>query len=325
MDFNKIIGHQRVIDNLKKAIEQDQISHSYLFEGEESIGKKLVALAFSKTLLCKEEGGDPCNKCTSCLKFDTFSHPDFLMIEPEKGLIKVEKIYDLIKDLNIAPLESKRKVIIIDDSHRMRMESQNALLKTLEEPPSYINIILISSQANSLIPTILSRCQLVKFYPVVREDIEELLMTRYDKSLEEARFISHFTKGSVGRAISLSNSQEFFQKREELIGIIDSIIKGNSHRIFSSMDFFLDNKDNYEDILDIILYWFRDLIIYKELGESRLIVNMDKIPLLSSHSFLSLSHINDIIESIVGTKENIERNVNYQLAMETMLLSIQEV
>ena len=88
------------------------------------------------------------------------------------------------------------------------------------------------------------------------------------RALEEARFISHFTKGSVGRAISLSNSQEFFQKREELIGIIDSIIKGNSHRIFSSMDF-LDNKDNYEDILDIILYWFRDLIIYKELGESK--------------------------------------------------------
>ena len=325
MGFNQIIGHERVIENLQNAIRYNQIFHSYLFEGEEAIGKKMVALFFAKTLLCKEEGIKPCNRCNSCLKFDNWNHPDLKLIESEKGLIKKEKIDEMIKNINIAPLESKRKIIIIDDSHDIRMEGQNALLKTLEEPPSYINIILISSSSNNLVSTIISRCQIVKFYPVENTKIEELLMAKYNKTLEEASFIAHFTKGSVGKSIMLSQSEEFFQKREEVIDIIDNIIEGNKLKIFSSIDFFSKNKDYYEEILDIILYWFRDLIIYKEIGESKLIINKDKIPLLSRQSFLNLNHINDIIENIMETKQSIERNINYQLAIETMLLGMQEV
>ncbi len=325
MDFTNIIGHEKIIDNLKKAIDNNQISHSYLFEGEESIGKKMVALSLAKTLLCKEGGLEPCNRCNSCLKFDNFNHPDFQLIEPEKDIIKKEEIDDMIKSINIAPLESSRKIIIIDDSHKMRVEGQNGLLKTLEEPPSYINIILVAPNKNNLIPTILSRCQIIPFYPVENKKIEDLLVSQYNKTKEEAKFIAHFTKGSVGRSIYISQSEDFFQNRDETLSIIDGIINGDKLKIFNSTDFFVKNKDIYEEILDIILYWFRDLIIYKEIGESELIINMDKISLLSNQSFLNIDKINDIIEKIIETRKSIERNVNYQLAIEAMLLSMQEV
>ncbi|HSH36940.1 DNA polymerase III subunit delta' [Schnuerera sp.] len=325
MDFSNIIGHERIIENLRNAIEKDHISHCYLFEGEESLGKKMVALTFAKTLLCKEQGFEPCNRCNSCLKFDNLNHPDMKLIEPEKNLIRKKVIDNLIKKINIGPLESKRKIIIIDDSHQMRVEGQNALLKTLEEPPSYINIILITSNSNNLIPTILSRSQIIKFYPVENEKIVELLNTEYNKTIEEASFIAHFTKGSIGKSIMLSQSDEFFNKRDEIIEIINDIVNGDKAKIFNSIEFFIKNKDIYEEVLDIILYWFRDLMIFQQARDSELIINRDKIPLLSNQSYLNVDRINDIIDNIIETKQNIDKNVNYQLSIETMLLGMQEV
>lgn len=325
MDFTHIIGHEETIANLKKAIEKGYISHSYLFEGEESIGKRKVALAFAKTLLCRAEGTEPCNRCNSCLKFDNFNHPDFTLIEPEKELIEKKKIDKLLSNINIAPLESKKKIIIIDDSNCMRLETQNALLKTLEEPPPYINIVLITSNSNNIIPTILSRCEIVNFYPVQKDKIEKLLIEKYGKTKEEANFIAHFTKGSLGKSIIYSESPNFFKLRDETLDIVDQIIRGDEFNIFMAMDFFNGNKDNYEDILDILLYWFRDLALYKRLGSSGLLINQDKTTLLSNQSFLKEDRINDIIDRVMETRENINRNVNYQLAIETMLLNMQEV
>ena len=325
MDFNDIVGHQRIIKNLQKAIERGHLSHCYLFEGESSLGKKKVALAFAKTLLCKEEDLTPCNRCKSCLKFDSGNHPDLILIEPEKGLIKKKLIDDLIKDMNKAPYESKRRIIIIDDSHDIGIEGQNALLKTLEEPPSYINIILISHNSNNLIPTILSRCEIVKFTPIESEKIVNLLTNKYGKTEEEAHFIANFTKGSIGKAIALCQSDSFFEKRDEIIQIVGSILQGDKTKIFNSMEFFLEHKDDYHELLDIILYWIRDLIIYQETKDSNLVLNKDKIPLILNIPNLKLDRINGIIDTIIETKQNIDRNVNYQLAIETMLLKFQEV
>lgn len=324
MDFNQIVGHERAIETLKRSIRKGTISHSYLFEGEEGLGKKMVALAFAKTLLCKEGKEEPCNRCSSCIKFDGGNHPDFFLIEPEKGLIKKGEIESLIKSVITAPFESKRKIFIINDSHTMNPEGKNALLKTLEEPPSYINIILISSSANYLLPTILSRCQIIKFYPVENFKTIDLLVKEFLKTKEESSFIANFTKGSIGKAIEISKNHSFFNRREEVVKIIDSLIKGDRIKAFTSMEFFNDNKENIDETLDIFLYWFRDLLIYKEIGESDLLLNKDKLEYLSQQSFVDLSKINDIIIKVQETKENIRRKVNYQLSIETMLLNIQE-
>ena len=206
----------------------------------------------------------------------------------------------------------------------MSLEAKNALLKTLEEPPEYINIILISSSSNNLLPTILSRCQSIKFYPVESKKIASLLENVYGKSKEEAKFIADFSKGSVGKSIELAISDSFFQKREEVIKLIDSLIKGDKIKAINSIGFFNENKEGIDEILDIFLFWFRDLIIYKEIGDNALIINSDKIDYLYGQSFIQFNKINDIIEKVQETKENIKRNINFQLSIETMLFNIQE-
>jgi DNA polymerase-3 subunit delta' len=204
----------------------------------------------------------------------------------------------------------------------MNIESNIKLLKTLEEPPAYVHFILVSSNSNNLLPTILSRVQTIKFYPVEYDKIVDLLVTDHGKTYEEAKFIAEFTKGAVGKSISLSQDEEFFQRRDEILKTIDYLVKGDKTLALSQMDFFRDNKDDIDEILDIFLLWFRDLLLFKELGQVELLINKDKLNNLSSQSQVDIRSINDIIVRIEETKSNLRRNVNYDLAIQTMLLNI---
>lgn len=325
MSFNNIIGHEKTIKSLQSSIKNNKISHSYLFVGEESIGKKMVASVFAKALLCKKKSFNPCNNCSSCVKFNTGNHPDFFLIEPDNKYIRKKQIEEIIENTMTKPIESERKIFIIDDSYKMNKTAQNSFLKTLEEPPKFVNFILISTRSTNLLPTIVSRCEIIKFFPTEKNKIIELLTTKYNISRENGEFISSFSRGRVGKAIELATSEDFFKKREKIIEIVDQVVKGDKLKIFHSQDFFENNKDNYEELLDIILYWFRDLLVYKELGKSNLLINKDKIDLLSTEAFLSKEKINDIIDTIQITKNNIKHNVNYQLSLEVMLLNMQEV
>lgn len=323
MDYKQIIGHERAIEALRRTIKNKTLSHSYIFEGEEGLGKKTIAYLFAKTLLCKEQGTQPCDHCASCMKFDGGHHPDFIVIEPEKGLIKKGEIEKLVNSVAMAPFESLRKIYIIDDSHKMNPEAMNTLLKTLEEPPEYINIILITSSSNNILPTILSRCQRIKFYPLQSKEITNYLVS-HGIDVDKASFIGDFSKGSIGKAMEVSQSHDFFVKRDECIKLIDSLLRGDKTKALSSIGFFDDNREKIDEILDIFLFWFRDLIIFKEIGNSPLIINKDRLDYLSRQSFVQIDKINDIIEKVQETKDNIHRNVNFHLSIETMLLNIQE-
>ena len=322
MEFNKILGHENQIQILKNGIKTGNISHCYLFEGEKGLGKKDLALAFSKMLFCKQGNDTPCNQCSSCIKFDNHNHPDFKILSPTKGIIKKSEIEELISSMSSLPFESNRKIFIIEDAHMMRTESQNALLKTLEEPPSYINIILTTSSANRLLPTILSRCQVIKLHPISTKSISNILETQYNIDKIKADYIAAFSKGSLEKSLEIVNSEDFFKKREEVISIIDGLISGDRVKAITSMDFFNENKENIDDILDMFIYWFRDLIICKELTTEELIINKDKIHILSNETNMDLQKINDIIYRIEDTRINITKNINYSLSIETMLLSI---
>ncbi len=163
MDF-EIKSNKREIRLLKSALDTGKISHSYLFEGEKGLGKKEIAMAFSKGLVCKSEAIKPCNNCSSCLKFEKKNHPDFKIISPTKNIIQKKEIEALIREIPILPFESKKKVFLIEDGDLMRSDSQNALLKTLEEPPEYVVIIITTSNSNKILNTISSRCENIKFH-----------------------------------------------------------------------------------------------------------------------------------------------------------------
>lgn len=322
MDFNSIVGHEKIIEILKKTIKEGTVSHAYLFQGEEGIGKKKLAYAFSKALLCLDDGEKPCGLCVSCKRFNSKNNPDFFHIEAHKNLIRKTEIESIQKEMNTSPINSNKKVIIIEQAELMNKESTNKLLKTLEEPPSFVHIILTSSQTYKLLPTILSRVQIINFFPVPREKIINLLMEEYDINQNDAKFITEFTKGAIGKSINLSKNEDLFERREEILSILDSLIKGDKTKIFYSMDFFNKNEEFIDEILDIIIYYFRDLLIYKRLGNSELIINKDKIPLIQSHSFMDFNKISDIILNIMKTKDIIKKNINFSLSIEAMLLNI---
>lgn len=290
MDFDQIEGHKRQIEILKRSINSSRINHFYLFEGE-GRGKTDVALAFSKAVLCKSQGEKPCGKCSSCIKFQSKNHPDFKMLEPVKGFIKKEDVENMIEDISILPFEAGKKVFLIKDLDLSKAATQNLLLKTLEEPPSYVVIIIVSSNSNKILSTILSRCQSLVFYN--KEKMEDL-----------------------------RESEDFHSLRDEIVDIIDNLLKGNKLKAFTSLDFFSQNKDRIEEILDIMIYWFRDLAIYKEIGNSELLLNKDSLDKLELQSSIDINRIYDIIYKIEASKINIARNVNFNLSIETMLLNI---
>ena len=322
MRKNNIIGHVDQISKLKSAIEDKNISHSYLFQGEDGLGKAEVAKWFSKTLLCEEKGIEACNICSSCIKFETDNHPDFNIIRPEKGIVRKSQIDELVESVSTNPFESDRKIFIIDEAESMNKESMNGLLKTLEEPPSFLNIILITSKENELLPTITSRCEDLKFYPLGREEIKLYLNNNYQLNEKEREFIADFSNGSIGFAKQLVDSDNLFQIRDELIKIVDSLIEGNKSAALSREEFFESNKDNIDLILDFLIYWFRDLAIYKETKNINLTINKDKEVELSKQSLIDFNKINDIIENVEKTRRNIKSNVNFILSIEMMLLSI---
>lgn len=324
MDYTSIAGHKIAVEGLKRAVRNGNISHFYILEGEEGLGKMTIGRVFAKTLLCLQKGEEPCGNCSSCRRFETGAHPDYLEIRPEKGMIRKGEVEGIIHAMTMSPFESERKVILMDEAHLMNKEAQNALLKTLEEPPAYAHLILVTSSPKDLLPTIRSRGQNIRFYPLDRGSVKKVLLDEFGADQYNADFLADYSKGSIGKAIKLLRDEQFFSDREWAIELIESLLKGEKQRIFSSSEEFAERKDRILQILDIFLLWFRDLLLYKASADSSLIVNRDRLKLISEQSTLDFEKINGIIEKIQDTIYNIQMNVNYQLSIETMLLKIQE-
>lgn len=324
MDYTSIAGHKIAVEGLKRAVRNGNISHFYILEGEEGLGKMTIGRVFAKTLLCLQKGEEPCGNCSSCRRFETGAHPDYLEIRPEKGMIRKGEVEGIIHAMTMSPFESERKVILMDEAHLMNKEAQNALLKTLEEPPAYAHLILVTSNPKDLLPTIRSRGQNIRFYPLDRGSVKKVLLDEFGADQYNADFLADYSKGSIGKAIRLLRDEQFFSDREWAIALIESLLKGEKQRIFSSSEEFAERKDRILQILDIFLLWFRDLLLYKASADSSLIVNRDRLKLISEQSTLDFEKINGIIEKIQDTIYNIQMNVNYQLSIETMLLKIQE-
>lgn len=326
MGFHEIIGQEKMIQQLKSTILHHRVAHAYIFDGPEGIGKGLTALAFAKALMCKEDRGQACDACTSCLKFEHNNHPDMKIIEPEGSNIKNKQIEDFQQDILIRPYESDKKVYIMKDAHLMTVSAQNRLLKTLEEPPGYAVMIFITTNANSFLPTIRSRCQILKFNRVGQSAIEGFLMKKYGLTQEEVRVYSAFSDGIVGKAVRLKESEAFKALREETIEVIEAVLEREPLRVFSLVDFFEKHKEDVDEILDFILVWFRDILILRETRTDALLINLDKKNDLQKHlNRIGYEKISHIIKTIEKTKRDIKANVNFQLAIEILLLNIQEV
>lgn len=325
MGFDKIIGHEKIISFLKNAISSDRLAHAYVFEGQNGVGKKLVAVEFAKAINCKNEDLG-CEICSSCVKINNNNHPDISIIEPDGKSIKNKQIEEFQNNILLRPYESNKKVFIIEAAHTMTISAQNRLLKILEEPPKYGLIILVAENSHSLIPTIRSRSQIIKFNRISKKLIEEYLKENYNIRDNDVSIVAGFCDGSIGKAINLYKSEEFRSRREITIDIIDKIISGDKLKLLDYVDFFEKNKEYIWELLDFFIIWFRDLLLLSEIEEEKHLLNIDKIDTLRIHvNKLSSENFGEFIEIVESTRKNIDANVNFSLSIETMLLNLQEV
>ena len=323
MYFQEIIAQSKVVEALTQAIDNNRISHSYIFSGPKGSQRTKMAYSFAKALLSK---GKPSYGNLS-RKVNDGNHPDIIDIFPEGSSIKIKQIReDLIKDITIKPYESKYKIYIIHEADTLGLPAQNALLKTLEEPPGYGIIILITNNLSILLPTIISRSQNLKFQVLNERTIQDYLQKSHHIEKQKARRISIMANGSIEKAVLLCQEKGILLERQELLERLFKIIKDKDLiQIFSTAKYLIEHKDQLDETLDFMMLWFRDIYLYKELGNNRWIIHKEYDDLLQEFSYyLSEHQINDIIEEINSSKNNRKYNVNLQLNMETMLLKMQE-
>ncbi|CEO22400.1 DNA polymerase III subunit [Paraclostridium sordellii] len=309
MYFNNIIGQSFAKKYIMNSINKDKINHAYLFEGIDGVGKTTFAKEFAKHLLKIEH---------------LENSPDYINIEPQGASIKIAQIRNLQTDVIIKP-HGDYKIYVINNAEKMTIESQNALLKTLEEPPVYVIIILITNNKNSLLDTIKSRCDTVKFLPIPSIELKKYLE---DRGIDEkkASILSTFSRGSISKALELSDSSDFMIMREDIQNYIQIMLEKNVVDILELPNKLDKYKDNILEVLDITINYFRDIMMIKENIDKSMIINIDKITYLQNMSKkINYSQVSKIIDIIEETKKKLRSNCNFNLSVQVMALNIYEV
>lgn len=296
MNFDNIIGNNEVKAYLETSFENNSILHSYLFLGTEGIGKRQIALEFARALLCLEGGKIGCT-CKSCLCFNGQNHPDFVLVEPEGGLIKIDMIRNIIKKSAEKPILSGRKVYIINDFETANLPAQNCLLKTLEEPPKDVVLILISSNDNLIVNTIKSRCMTVKFKNISNDELKEYAIKNIGYEDVSENLLEAFG-GSIGKATTMKDKQE---KYIEIDNLLSNISKSDIIEIMKSVDI-LGDKDHKLDVIDNLNYMIVSL--YSKSKEEEKYANC--IPLVNE------------------TIQKLKANGNFKMSIDSMMLTMWE-
>jgi DNA polymerase-3 subunit delta' len=335
MSFDRILGQTQPKQTLKNALQSNSLAHSYLFYGQESIGKKHTAIELAKTLNCSESGeGDACDKCLSCRKIKKRTHPDFFFIEPVKtnatsreATIKIEPIRELQRKLAFHPYEGKVKVAVINDAELMNPQAANSFLKTLEEPPSATVLILVSSNPFKLLPTLISRCQAIKFQPLTPENIKKILKETMTEGIIEENDLNFRTlrsRGSVKKAMK-KDMAEIANIRQEIVGLLETVSFDRMDIVFTHAKSWARQSDQWEMILNEIMELVRDLAFFRSGCSESEIHNRDIANRLKPLALKrSLKSWLEIFNTVHTTQLALSGNANAQLFFENMLIDFCE-
>lgn len=298
MAFENFIGNENVKETLKKIIESNNILHSYLFSGIDGIGKKTFAQEFAKMILCLNKEKKPCNSCKSCIQFNENNNPNFNIIESE-GTIKIEQIRKMQEKVYEKPLNSNKKIYIIDNAENMTKEAQNCLLKTLEEPPEYIVIILITANESNLLNTIKSRCMKISFNKIEDNILKSFLEDNFEFQNINMSLLKTF-EGSIGKAIKTKENNDLYNELEKILNNID---KQNLVNILNNTEEIKKNKDKIQEILNYFNIYF---------------IEKSKEDRNSSYKYLNS------IKIIENTKERLKYNSNFDMSMDYLFMNLWE-
>lgn len=322
--FEQIIGHNKIISHFEEAVRMGKVSHAYLLSGEEGSGKMTLAKAFAKALLCEKKDG--CGECTACHQIESGNHPDLIYITHEKYEIRVDEIRKGINEtIDIKPYSADYKIYIIDDADRMNQGAQNALLKTLEEPPAYAVVLLLTNNKDRLLDTILSRCVTLTLGSIKQQDIAAYLRDKTDASDDDIQFAASFALGNIGKALHIIETEEFKEMFQEAFNVLIHIHDMEVYEIISYLKTLTSYKDEIYDFLDIIMVWYRDMLILKATGSMNQLVYKDKYRQLKAQEiYISFEGINHVLIEIEKARKRLTANVNFEVAMEMLLLTMKE-
>lgn len=323
MAFKEIKGQEKVIRILQREIANSSLPGAYLFVGPEGVGRKLTALTFAKVLNCEKRGMDSCEECSSCQKINHLNHPNVRIISGEEESIKIEQIRNLKREIGYKIYEGRKRVWIIEKAGKLSLEASNSLLKVLEEPPSDTLFILIVQTLKDVLPTIRSRCQIIHFSPLSSREIEKILRRKFSLNAQNISLIGKLSRGSMKEALLLARGDGVLKKREVILNnlrgslSIEEIMKISKEWVSYS-------SGEWERMLNIILFWFRDLLMLK-CKKSNSFINLDKIEeLKKEREKYSFKKIKEILELIERVKFYLKSNVTPRLTFEYMWLKLLE-
>ncbi len=325
--FRDIIGHEQIIAHLKNAVRRDKVSHAYLLNGPEGSGKRMLAEAFAMLLNCEDpQDGEPCGRCRSCRQAAGHNQPDILRLTHEKTVISVDDVRQQIgATVDIRPYGSPYKVYLVDEAEKMNVQAQNALLKTLEEPPAYVVLLLLTTNAEQFLPTVLSRCVLLNLHAVSDARIREYLMRTVRIPDYEADLCVAFAQGNVGRAVALASSEQFREVKDFTTSLLCRLPSIPPYEVGQALGFFQEQKDGASLFLDLLLFFFRDVLLYKATGEeTRLIFPDQDVLIRQIASRVPFAALNRILAAIETAARRIGANVNPSLSLELLTLDMKE-
>ncbi|MDD5108128.1 MAG: DNA polymerase III subunit delta' [Candidatus Omnitrophica bacterium] len=312
MHFSDILGHKKSLNIINAYIEGSSFSGGFIFSGPEGIGKRMVAQVCAQKLNCTAQNDKPCGLCVACRKIEKLEHPDLHIIQNGQSQIKIEDIRGILREANFRPYEGSMKIFIIDNAHKLNIEAANSLLKTLEEPPKDVLIILITHKPQNIIKTISSRCKQIKFSPLVRGELETILIKDYSLDKAAAHFLSFYSEGRLGLALRLKDSLYLAQKNK----IFDSFVLSSKPLEPNLMG---QNKEELRSCLNILASWFRDIYLIKAGCPDKEIIHLDRIGDLSKiHLRFSFKQLDDIMATISDSSLYLEKNINSKLLLHNL-------
>lgn len=326
-DFSKIIGHEKIIEYFQNAITMDKVSHAYILSGADKSGKMMLAEAFAAALQCEKGGISPCGECHSCKQAENRNQPDIIYVTHEKpNTLGVEDIRkQLNDDIVLKPYSSRYKIYIIDEAEKMNVQAQNALLKTIEEPPSYARILLLTTNADSFLPTILSRCVRLDLKAVADDKIRRFLMEKKQVPDYQADICVAFAQGNVGKAIELAGSENFNEMKNSALQLIKRLKEIDLYEMTEAVKQITEYKLEITDYFDLMMIWYRDVLLYKATADANKLVFRDQIyDIKKAASHSSYGGIENILEALEKAKARLRANVNFELVIELLLLTIKE-
>ncbi|MCX5712421.1 MAG: DNA polymerase III subunit delta' [Candidatus Omnitrophica bacterium] len=318
MPFKDIKGQKRPIELLQGYLKTGQIPGAFLFCGQEGIGKNLAAINFAQALNCLESNMDACGNCSSCVKISKKDHPDIHEVSAQESEeIKIDQVRELKRSINLRPYEARKKVFIINDAHRLNPESSNALLKVLEEPPGNSLIILITAKPQLLFKTIMSRCQVIRFYPLSRDNLKDILVKDYSVPAKDAHYLSFYCEGRLGSALKLKSADALVFKNS----VIDGFIYSGDTSCIDSLA-----KEERKEIawqINILAGWFRDVYFAKIGMPADSLINLDRQDMIHREAErYSQIEINEIMSTLTRSLGYLERNIGTKLLLSNLRIEI---